>query len=119
MRQALADGDDALATELANQACRKLRAVGMGKVDKFELGKGVHTFELGMDLQKYLKDMIFLKVRIPEGGAEVHQWIYEKAKRKFGLHPLVSITEVIKQDFDLADADTQTLLSIMGAANNC
>ena len=55
----------------------------MGKVDKFELGKGVHAFELGMDLQKYLEDTIFPKVRIPEGGAEVHQWIYEKAKRKF------------------------------------
>ena len=119
MRRAIADGDDALATELANQACRKLRAVGMGKVDKFELGKGAHAFELGTDLQKYLEDTIFPKVRIPEGGAEVHQWIYEKAKRKFGLHPPVSITEAIEQDFDIQDADTQTLLSIMGAANNC
>ena len=89
----------------------------MGKVGKFELGKGV-TFKLGMDLQKYLEDTISLKVRIPEGGAEVHHWIYEKAKRKHGLHPLVSITEAIEKDFDLVDADTQALLRIMGGAND-
>ena len=90
----------------------------MGKVDKFELGKGVPAFELRTDLQKYLEDSIFPKVRIPEGGAEVHHWIYKKVRRKYGLHPPVSITEAIKQDFDLTDADTQTLLSIMGAASN-
>ena len=72
-------------------------------------------FELEADLQKYLEDSIFPKVRIPEGGAEVHHWIYEKAKRKCGLQPPVSITEAVQHDFDLADADTQTLLSIMGA----
>ena len=44
----------------------------MQKVDKFELGKGVTAFELGIDLQKYLEDTIFPKVQIPEGGAEVH-----------------------------------------------
>ena len=70
------------------------------------------------DLAQPRGRQIFRKVRIPEGGAEVHHWIYEKAKRKFGLHPPVSITEAIEQDFDLADADTQTLLSIMGAAND-
>ena len=87
----LEDRSDALATDLADQACRKLHGVGMGKVNKFELGKGVPTFELGTDLQKYLEDTMFLKVRIPEGGAEVHHWIYEKAKRRQGLHPPVDL----------------------------
>jgi hypothetical protein len=114
MRRALEDGDDETATEVANNMVRKLQGVGMGKVDKFELGKGLPIFEAGMDLLRYLEDYIFPKVQQPEGGAEVHQWIYEKVKRKFGLQPLVSITEPIEQEFDMSDADTQTLLSIMG-----
>ena len=56
----------------------------------------------------------FRKVRQPEGGVGLHQWIYEKAKRKFGLQPPVSITEPIEQEFDVSDANTQTLLRIMG-----
>ena len=114
MRRALEDGDDETATEVANNSLRKLQGVGMGKVGKSELGKGLPNFEAGMDLLQYLEDDIFPKVRQPEGGAELHQWIYEKAKRKFGLQPPVSITEPIEQEFDMADANTQTLLSTMG-----
>ena len=80
MRRALEDGDDETATEVANNMVRKLQGVGMGKVDKFELGKGLPTFKAGMDLLRYLEDYIFPKVRQPEGGAELHQWIYEKAR---------------------------------------
>ena len=45
MRRALEDGDDETATEVANNMVRKLQGVGMGKVDKFELGKGLPIFE--------------------------------------------------------------------------
>ena len=58
MRRAVKDNGDALATELANQACREFRGVGMGKVGKFEFGKGMPVFEVRMDLQRYLEDII-------------------------------------------------------------
>ena len=80
MRRVQEDDDDALTTKLANQACQKLQGVGMGKVDKFELEKGVAVFEVGMDLQRYLGDTVFPKVRIPEGGAEVHHRISHRKR---------------------------------------
>ena len=41
---------DNAATEVASSLARKLQGAGMGKVDKFELGKGLPTFDTGMDL---------------------------------------------------------------------
>ena len=112
-------GDDT-ATEVANNSVRKLQGASMGKAGKFELSKGPPAFDASMDLLRYLEDNIFPKVRQPEGGAELHQpWqIYKKAKQKFGLQPPVSITKLTEQDFDMADADMYTLLSIMGGDSN-
>ena len=62
MRRALEDGDDETATEVANNSLRKLQGVGMGKVGKSELDKGLPNFEAGMDLLRYLEDDIFPKV---------------------------------------------------------
>ena len=62
MRRALEDRGDETATEVANKSVRKLQGVSMGKVNKFELSKGLPTFNTSMDLLRYLEDYIFPKV---------------------------------------------------------
>ena len=83
MRRALEDGDDETATEVANNMVRKLQGVGMGKVDKFELGKGALVFKVRADLQRYLEDTIFqevaevaaTKLGIPLSGLNLHSML--------------------------------------------
>ena len=80
----------------------------------WQKAKGKPAFASGMDLRKWLEDATFPKVCIPEGRAELHHWIYEKAKRKYGLQPPGSITEVLEYPSDVTDVDTQILVSTMG-----